>query len=47
MNVVESIKTSKPPCMASKIDYLEWNSVVDDRFSVKDAYLELSNAYTL
>ena len=47
MNVVESIKMLKPPCMASKTNYLEWNNVVDGCFLVKDAYIKLSNAHTL
>ena len=47
MNVVESIKTPKPPCIASKTNYLEQNNVVNDHFSVKDSYLKLSNAHIL
>ena len=47
MNVVETIKTLKPPCMGGKTNYLEQNNVVDDCCSIKDVYLELSNVHTL
>ena len=47
MNVVESIKMLKPPCMGGKTSYLEWNNVVNDHCLVKDVYVELSNVHTL